>query len=47
MAVLDYLNYLAKVDLLDGRPKLQALKGKVLEVPQIKTWVEKRPSVNP
>jgi len=45
VSILDYMNYMAKVDLLEGRPKLQALKEKVLAVPQIKAWVEKRPSV--
>jgi len=37
---------MAKIDLLEGRPKLQALKERVLAVPQIKTWVGKRPPMN-
>lgn len=47
VAVLDYLNFMAKINLLEGRPKLQTLKEQVLAVPQIKTWVEKRPKGNP
>ncbi|KAF0773648.1 glutathione S-transferase-like [Aphis craccivora] len=47
VAILDYLNFMAKIDLLEGRPNLKALKEKVLEVPQIKAWVAKRPTNNP
>jgi glutathione S-transferase len=47
VAILDYLNFMAEIDLLEGRPNMQALKKKVLAVPQIKTWVEKRPTRNP
>lgn len=47
VAVLDYLNFMAKIDLLEGRPNLKALKEKVLAVPQIKAWVAKRPTDNP
>lgn len=47
VAVLDYLNFMAKIDTLEGRPNLKALKEKVLEVPQIKAWVAKRPTNNP
>lgn len=47
VAILDYLNFMVKIDLLEGRPKLQGLKEQVLAVPQIKTWVEKRPKANP
>jgi len=35
---------MVKTDLLEGRPKLQALKERVLAIPQIKSWIEKRPS---
>jgi hypothetical protein len=34
---------MAKVDLLEGHPNLQGLKKTVLEVPQIKSWIQKRP----
>lgn len=47
VAVLDYLNFMAKIDLLEGRPKLTTLKEQVLAVPQIKAWVAKRPINNP
>jgi len=47
VAVLDYLNFMSKIDLLEGRPKLKALKEQVLAVPQIKAWVAKRPTDNP
>jgi len=43
VAVIDYINFLAKIDSLEGRPNLQGLKEKVLAIPQIKQWVEKRP----
>ncbi|XP_026821054.1 glutathione S-transferase-like [Rhopalosiphum maidis] len=46
VACLDFLNFMAKVDLLESRPKLQAHKRKILEIPQIKSWVgqAKRPA---
>jgi glutathione S-transferase len=47
VAVLDYLNFMAKIDLLEGHPKLQALKEQVVGIPQIKSWIEKRPKVSP
>ncbi|XP_015366529.1 PREDICTED: glutathione S-transferase-like [Diuraphis noxia] len=44
VAILSYLNSSVKIDLLEGRPKLRALKEQVLAVPQIKAWVAKRPT---
>lgn len=44
VAVLDYLNYMAKINILENRPKLQTLKETVLAIPQIKSWIEKRPA---
>nr|QQF64857.1 glutathione S-transferase S3 [Aphis craccivora] len=44
VACLDFFNFMAKVDLLENRPKLQAHKKKILEIPQIKSWVAKRPA---
>jgi len=44
VAILDFLNLLAKVDLLEGRPNLQAHKIKILDIPQIKSWIAKRPA---
>jgi len=43
VSTLDLLNFMASTDLLEGRPKLQALKKQVSEIPQIKSWLEKRP----
>jgi glutathione S-transferase len=34
---------MAKEDLVENYPALKALKEKVLELPAIKAWVEKRP----
>ncbi|XP_022171305.1 glutathione S-transferase-like [Myzus persicae] len=43
VGVLDHLIYRVNVDLLKDRPNLQALREKVLAVPKIKAWIEKRP----
>ncbi|CAI6346405.1 unnamed protein product [Macrosiphum euphorbiae] len=43
-AIIDFFSYLGKVDLLENRPKLQALKKKIYEIPQIKSWIAKRPA---
>lgn len=43
VSIIDLLNYMAKIDLLENRPKLKALKEQVLAIPQIKSWVNKRP----
>nr|UEN71122.1 glutathione S transferase-S4 [Glyphodes pyloalis] len=43
VGLLDYLNFMAKFDLLEKHENLKALKEKVLAVPAIKAWVEKRP----
>jgi len=47
LSMLDLFNFMGKVDLLESRPKLQALKKKVSEIPQIKSWIEKRPLTTP
>ncbi|XP_060876813.1 glutathione S-transferase-like [Metopolophium dirhodum] len=44
VAILDFLSFLAKVDLLEGRPNLQAHKKKIFDIPQIKSWIAKRPA---
>ncbi|KAL4084600.1 hypothetical protein QTP88_027533 [Uroleucon formosanum] len=44
IGILDYLKFRAEIDLLNDRPNLQALREKVLAVPKIKSWIEKRPS---
>ncbi|XP_022173704.1 glutathione S-transferase-like [Myzus persicae] len=43
VAILDYLKFRSEIDLLKGRPNLQALREKVLAVPTIKSWIAKRP----
>lgn len=43
VGIIEYLKYRAEVDLLKDHPNLLALKEKVMAVPQIKSWVEKRP----
>ncbi|XP_022173689.1 glutathione S-transferase-like [Myzus persicae] len=44
VAIIDFLGYLAKVNLLEGRTKLQELKKNVSEIPEIKSWIIKRPA---
>ncbi|XP_023248019.1 glutathione S-transferase [Copidosoma floridanum] len=43
VALLDYLNFMAKYDIIENAEHLKALKDKVLSEPGIKAWVEKRP----
>jgi len=43
VGVLDHLIYRLNIDLLKDRRNLQALREKVLAVPKIKSWIEKRP----
>lgn len=43
VAILDYINFMAKFDITEKHENLQALVKKVLELPKIKAWVEKRP----
>jgi len=42
VSAVSSLNFMAKSNILEGRPKLQELNEKVLELPQIKSWMEKR-----
>lgn len=42
-AILDYINYMAKVDLLEKYPGLRGLVDSVNELEPIKAWLEKRP----
>jgi len=46
VAILDLLNFMAKSDLLESRPKLRALKEQILALPEIKLCVEKRPQTS-
>ncbi|KDR24333.1 glutathione S-transferase-like [Zootermopsis nevadensis] len=43
VGILDYLNGMVKEDLVEKYPNLKALKEKILALPPIKAWVEKRP----
>ncbi|XP_015589496.1 glutathione S-transferase [Cephus cinctus] len=43
VAILDYLNFMATYDLVEKYPNLKQLKDKVLAIPSIKAWVDKRP----
>ncbi|KOC69921.1 Glutathione S-transferase, partial [Habropoda laboriosa] len=43
VALLDYLNFMWKSDLIEKYDNLKQLKEKVLSLPAIKSWVEKRP----
>lgn len=42
-AILDYLNYMAKIDLIADRPNLKKLVDSVLALEGIKNWIAKRP----
>jgi len=42
-AILDYLNFLTKQDLIANHENLKAVVNNVLEQESIKTWIEKRP----
>lgn len=41
--ILDYVNYMAKCDLLEKYPGLRALVDGVNELEPIKAWLERRP----
>ena len=41
--VLDYLNYMTKVDLLEKHENLKAVVDTVFALEPIKAWLEKRP----
>lgn len=43
VALLDYLNFMNKSDLIEKYDNLKQLRDKVLALPAIKSWVEKRP----
>lgn len=46
VALLDYLNYMMKEDIIAKYDNLKELKKKVLEIPGIKSWVAKRPQTD-
>lgn len=45
-AVLDYLNYMAKFDLIENYPNLKKVTETVLALDGIKEWVAKRPKTD-
>lgn len=44
--ILDYLNYMAKVDLVEKYPNLKAVVDNVVSLEPIKAWLEKRPQTD-
>jgi len=44
--ILDYLNYMAKVDLIEKHPNLKSVVDNVLALEPIKAWIEKRPQTD-
>lgn len=44
VSILDYLEKMAGQSLVDGYPNLKALNDKVVDIPQIKAWIAKRPA---
>lgn len=43
VGLLDYMNYMMGMDILEKYENLKQLNEKVLAIPAIKSWVEKRP----
>ncbi|XP_035728117.1 glutathione S-transferase-like [Vespa mandarinia] len=43
VALLDYLNFMSKSNIIEKYDNLKALQEKVLDIPAIKKWVEKHP----
>ncbi|XP_050496209.1 glutathione S-transferase-like, partial [Bombus huntii] len=43
VALLDYLNFMYKSDLIENYENLKLLEKKVLLLPKIKNWIERRP----
>ncbi|XP_033363330.1 glutathione S-transferase-like isoform X3 [Bombus vosnesenskii] len=43
VALLDYLNFMCKSDLIENYENLKLLEKKVLLLPKIKNWIERRP----
>lgn len=43
VALLDYLNFMMQSDIIEKAENLKQLRDKVLALPAIKSWVEKRP----
>lgn len=45
-ALLEYINFMAKKDIIVDASNLQAVKENVVAVPNIKAWIETRPREN-
>nr|WCC58244.1 glutathione S-transferase [Pharsalia antennata] len=43
VSLLDYMSFLTKKDLIANSPNLQIVSKNVLNIPNIKAWVDKRP----
>ncbi|XP_071440034.1 uncharacterized protein [Hetaerina americana] len=46
VAVLQFLQAFMKMDFMDGNRNLKAINDKVMNIPSIKSWVEKRPKTD-
>lgn len=46
VSLLDYIDFMAKFVVVDKYQNLKALKNKVLALPKIKAWIEKRPKTD-
>ncbi|XP_014210579.1 glutathione S-transferase [Copidosoma floridanum] len=46
VALLDYLNYMAKYDILEKYDSLKKLEEKIHQEPKIKAWLAKRPKTD-
>ena len=42
-AILDYLNYMTKSDLVANHPNLQRVVDNVTSIESIRSWIDKRP----
>ncbi|XP_075215228.1 uncharacterized protein LOC142321122 [Lycorma delicatula] len=43
VAIIDYFNYALEFNITEKHSNIQALHNKVVNIPQIKAWIEKRP----
>lgn len=46
VAILDYLNYMTKSDLVANHPNLQKVVDNVTSIDSIKNWIDKRPQTD-
>lgn len=45
-AILDYMDYMVKGDLVEKHANLKAVRDNVLALPAIKEWIAKRPKTD-